>query len=240
MASRNQLNRLIPNRLLLNRLLCNFSLWPTHNNPLKHPSAAKRDGRGGTPNRSAFRLPKCNPQSIHSPLVYVSQRAYAQASHLPRTHRPRPGPAQAHAARRARRLEAQAPPRRSAPPPRRLHARPRARAGADQVRPHGRIALRILSRGRACDGLRSLPRPQHRNPHSSSAATRTSATSVPSPRPTAAWSSTSTTSTRPFAALSSGTSSAWPSASCSPDARQARSRASAAMPRAPSSRVTAA
>jgi hypothetical protein len=46
LANRSPRNRMIPNHLLLNHLLCKFSLWPPHNNPLKHQSTAKGDGRG--------------------------------------------------------------------------------------------------------------------------------------------------------------------------------------------------
>ena len=102
----------------------------------------------------------------------------------------------------------------------------RARARADSLRPHARLAVHVLPRRRVPDGVRSRERAAGRRSTRSSAATRTSRTSAASPRPTASSSSASTTSTRRCPARSSGTSSGSSRASPSPGAIAASTRSS--------------
>ena len=109
---------------------------------------------------------------------------------------------------------------------------PRAGAGADPLRAHVRLAVRVLPRRGGGDGGRPRADARRRASACSCAATRTCRTSAASPRPSATSCSTSTTSTRRCRARGSGTSSGSRRASRSPARERGLPRARAARDRA--------
>ena len=137
----------------------------------------------------------------------VGGRRSRRALHGRRAHGARQGDAGRGIAAVARRLGAGPSSPRPGRAARGAGEESRARARADPLRPHARLAVHVLPRRGVPDGLRSRERARGRRSTRSSAATRTSRTSAATPRPTARSSSASTTSTRRCPARSSGTSS---------------------------------